>query len=480
MSVIVVDYLHWKEIGDWSFDPASWPDPAAMVAELRDLGVELAVSVWPSVSPASPRFEPMRAAGHLIATDQGTGLHAEWPDGSGTPVGVAFYDATSPAARDYLWASLQAGYGRYGIRSFWLDACEPEMRPGHPQNLSYAAGPGSEVANLYPREHARGVFEHASSSGARFSDAAGEAPASEGAPRQSAARGAGPPEGAEGEGAWPEGASGMGAMSEATAGEEAAREGAGEGAWREDAAGEGAARGSVANLVRSAWAGSQRYGVVLWSGDIPATFPALAASVRAGLNVAMSGIPWWTTDIGGFHGGDPSSAEYRELMVRWFQFGAFCPVFRLHGHREPRIERGFIGSEGGPNEVWSFGDEAYAAITGVMWMRERLRPYLHGVLDASPGLPLMRPLLLEFPADPKAWEIEDQFLFGPDLLVAPVLSAGARERRVYLPSGATWTHAGSGKRYDGGVFVTVAAPLDTIPLFLRDGAELPLFPEELP
>jgi alpha-D-xyloside xylohydrolase len=400
LSVIVVDYLHWKEIGDWSFDPAAWPDPAAMVDELRALGVEPAVSVWPSVSPASPNFAPMSAAGHLIGTAQGVELHASWPDADGVPEGVAFYDATSPEARDYLSRRLQEGYGRYGIRSFWLDACEPEMRPGHPGNLSYFAGPGSEVANLYPREHARGVFEHS--------------------------------------------------------------------------------RGDVANLARSAWAGSQRYGVVLWSGDIPATFPALAASVRAGLNVAMSGIPWWTTDIGGFHGGDPDDDDYRELVVRWFQFGAFCPVFRLHGHREPRVEQGFIGSEGGPNEVWSFGDEAYAAITSVMRLRERLRPYLHAALAAAPGLPLMRPLLLEFPGDPAAWEIEDQFLFGPDLLVAPVLEAGARERRVYLPSGATWTHAATGERFDGGSFTTVAAPLDAVPLFRRDGAELPLFPEELP
>src|SRR5712692_8514144 len=80
----------------------------------------------------------------------------------------------------------------------------------------------------------------------------------------------------------------------------------------------------------------QRYGVALWSGDIQTSFPALAASVRAGLNVAVSGIPWWTTDIGGFHGGDPDDEHYRELMVRWFQFGAFCPLFRLHGHRAPR------------------------------------------------------------------------------------------------------------------------------------------------
>ncbi|MCO6003486.1 family 31 glucosidase [Actinoallomurus purpureus] len=403
LSVIVVDYLHWRRLGDWDFDREAWPDPRAMLDELRDLGVEPAVSVWPSVSPLSENYAPMRAAGMLVSAENGTDLHAEWPDsGSAAPIGVAFYDATDERAREYLWEKIQANYYKLGIRVFWLDACEPEMRLPH--NLSYAAGPGCEVANMYPREHARGVFEHLS--------AAGE----------------------------PE----------------------------------------VLSLTRSAWAGSQRYGVALWSGDIPATFPALAMSVRAGLNVAMSGIPWWTTDIGGFHGGDPDDEDYRELIVRWFQFGAFCPIFRLHGHREPRTSHGAIGDGGGPNEVWSYGASAYEAITSVMRMRERMRPYIHAHLrdGQRTGMPLMRPLFVEFPGDAAAWDVDDAFMFGPDLLVAPVTELGARQRRVHLPAGATWTHVDTGRRYTGGAPITVAAPLDRIPLFTRDDADLPLRSEE--
>ena len=302
-----------------------------------------------------------------------------------------------------LWDQLHEHYYKLGIRSFWLDACEPEMRPGHPHNLSYAAGPGSEVANLYPREHARGVYEHLREAGET----------------------------------------------------------------------------EVLSLVRSAWAGSQRYGVALWSGDIPSTFDALAGAVRAGLNVAMSGIPWWTTDIGGFHGGDPDDERYRELMVRWFQFGAFCPLLRMHGHREPRTSRGFVGEGGGPNEIWSYGEHAEHAMVKTLMLRERLRPYLHEQLREGErsGLPLMRPLLLEFPEDPAAWDIEDEFLFGRDLLVAPVTEYGARSRLVYLPRGATWTHhdaSGTPTRYDGGGWITVEAPFDAIPLFVRDDANLPL------
>jgi len=405
LSVMVVDYLHWRHLGDWDFDRRAWPDPRAMVKELGELGVELAVSVWPSVSPLSENYAPMRDAGMLIATENGAAVHAEWPDlGSPAEIGVAFYDATDERARAFLWEKLEANYYRLGIRAWWLDACEPEMRPGHPHNLSYAAGSGSEVANMYPREHARGVFEHMR--------AAGES--------------------------------------------------------------------EVLSLARSAWAGSQRYGVALWSGDIAATFAALGASVRAGLNVAMSGIPWWTTDIGGFHGGDPDDEEYRELLVRWFQFGAFCPIFRLHGHREPRTSRGPIGEGGGPNEVWSYGEAAYEAITAVMRMRERMRPYLHAHLREGQrtGLPLLRPLLLEFPDDAAAWDIDDQFMFGPDVLVAPVTEFGVRQRLVYLPAGSTWTHAESGRRYTGGARVTVAAPLDRIPLFVRDDANPPLMDME--
>ncbi|MFG2040036.1 TIM-barrel domain-containing protein [Dactylosporangium sp. NPDC048998] len=401
LSVIVADYLHWRHLGDWDWDPDAWPDAAAMTGELRALGVELAVSVWPSVSPLSANHAPMRDAGLLVATDSGAGVHAEWPDGAtDAPIGVSFYDATDPRAREFLWSRVHESYGKDGVRAFWLDACEPEMRPGHFHNLDLAAGPGAEVANLYPREHARGAYEYL--------------------------RGQGETE--------------------------------------------------VLSLVRSAWAGSQRYGAALWSGDIPATFEALAASVRAGLNVAMSGIPWWTTDIGGFHGGDPGDPRYRELLVRWFQFGAFCPLFRLHGHREPRTGRAGVGVGGGPNEVWSYGEQTYAILVRFLRLRERLRPYLHEQLRT--GLPLLRPLLLEFPGDPAAWDADDAFLFGRDLLVAPVLEPGALQRAVYLPAGASWTHTDSGTTFEGGRHVTVDAPLARIPLFLRDDARLPIHQEE--
>ena len=160
-------------------------------------------------------------------------------------------------------------------------------------------------------------------------------------------------------------------------------------------------------LCRSAWAGSQRYGAAVWSGDIESTFEALAAQIPAGLNIGIAGIPWWTTDIGGFMHGDPTSPYFRELVVRWFQFGAFCPLFRLHGVREPGP---LVGSAqtGAPNEVWSFGDEAYDLIREQLALRERLRPYVMEQMAtaSATGVPPMRALFLEFPDEAPAWEVE--------------------------------------------------------------------------
>jgi len=225
-------------------------------------------------------------------------------------------------------------------------------------------------------------------------------------------------------------------------------------------------------LCRSAWAGSQRFGAAVWSGDIISTFPSLRAQVKAGLNMGLSGIPWWCSDIGGFRGGDPTSPDFQQLIVRWFQFGAFCPIFRLHGHRLPNSN----DFNGAANEVWSFGEPAYRIIQQYMLLRERLRPYImeQMAIASERGLPPMRPLFIDFPSDPLCYQLEDQYLFGADLLVAPVLEADTQARNVYLPAGATWRDAWTDQVFTGGQWLTVQAPLDRIPLFQRDSASLPI------
>jgi alpha-D-xyloside xylohydrolase len=240
---------------------------------------------------------------------------------------------------------------------------------------------------------------------------------------------------------------------------------------------------NIINLLRCAWAGSQRYGALVWSGDIDSSFRSLRNQFAAGLNMGMAGIPWWTTDIGGFHGGDAASAEFRECFTRWFQYAAFCPVMRLHGDREPHTPP--IGADGGgqcpsgaPNEIWSYGEDIYNICKDYIAIRTKLLPYIRKQMELAhtKGLPPMRPLFFDYKDDAGAWLAEDQFLFGPDILVAPVLYPDMRSRKVYLPTGARWTNIWTKEAFDGGQSVEAAAPIEQIPVFVREGsAETNLF-----
>ena len=324
---------------------------------------------------------------------------------------TVFFDATHPGARAFVWDAARRNYYDKGVRLFWLDEAEPEYTPYDFDNFRYHLGANTEVGNVYPLKYAQGFYE-----------------------------------------------------GQRAAGQE-----------------------QVLNLLRCAWAGSQRYGALVWSGDIDTTWESFRQQLAAGLNMGLAGIPWWTTDIGGFEGGDPDSPAYRELLVRWFQWGALCPVFRLHGYRRRKVADQAVlkpaaaSSEdvvsGGPNEVWSYGDEAYRILTRFLFLRERLRPYVKRLMEEAHvhGTPPMRPLFYDFPADRRAWEVADQYMFGPDLLVAPVLRPGMTAREVYLPEGTAWAEAATGRRHQGGRTVTADAPLEVIPVFTREGVSLPIY-----
>jgi alpha-glucosidase (family GH31 glycosyl hydrolase) len=215
-------------------------------------------------------------------------------------------------------------------------------------------------------------------------------------------------------------------------------------------------------LCRSGAAGMQRYGATCWSGDINNTFATLEAQIPLGLNTGLSGIPYWGTDIGGFFHPMPESGE---LFARWFQFGAFCPGFRAHGY----VWRDHL--------PWSHGPEIEAICRTYAELRYRLLPYTYTLAwqAYSRGLPLMRPLVLNYPDDPAVWELGSEYLWGDDLLVAPVTRQGATTWPVYLPAGV-WYDYWTQQRYDGPLGVTVEAPLDRLPLFVRGGAILPLAP----
>lgn len=230
------------------------------------------------------------------------------------------------------------------------------------------------------------------------------------------------------------------------------------------------------NLLRSAWAGSQKYGNVVWSGDVPSTFEAFRDQLACGINMGLAGIPWWTTDIGGFMTDDVNDPAFKELLVRWFEFATFTAVLRMHGDRgpydiPPLDTRDFGGGylhTGQPNELWSYGEEVFKILRKYLDIRLSMKPYIKTLFaEASEnGAPLIRAMFYEFPADEKCWEIYDQYMFGPDVLVAPVLYPGMRERAVYLPEGS-WEDTRDGKAYRGGRVITAAAPLDSIPVFRK-------------
>ncbi|WP_019913231.1 glycoside hydrolase family 31 protein [Paenibacillus sp. HW567] len=406
ISVIVVDFFHWTNQGDWKFDPEYWPDPEGMVKELREMGIELMVSVWPTVQTESENYQEMIEKGYLVRSDRGVRTQFNFLGQ------CSIFDATHPEARQFLWKVIRTNYYDKGIRIFWLDEAEPEFTVYDHDIYRYHLGSSQQVANLYPSQYSRTFYEGMQASG----------------------------------------------------------------------------QSNIMNLVRAAWAGSQRYGALAWSGDIASNFETLRIQVRAGLNMSIAGIPWWTTDIGGFHGGNPDDPGFRECLIRWFQYGVFCPVFRLHGDRDHGgkdhagkplgTSGGGICPSGADNEIWSYGEEAYDILKAHLFMRERLRPYIAGLMQEAhdKGTPPMRPLFYDFPKDAAAWEADDQYMFGPGLLVAPVLYAGERSRKVYLPEGAVWTNVHTGEMTAGGCTLSVEAPLEQIPVFIRDGAELPVVP----
>jgi len=220
-------------------------------------------------------------------------------------------------------------------------------------------------------------------------------------------------------------------------------------------------------LSRSAYAGSQRYGVTAWSGDVLSDWVTFQRQIPAGLNYAISGMPYWTTDIGGFiSGGNLNDPKFRELFVRWFQFGAFSPIFRVHGTRNPD-----------ENELWSYGPDAQKILVDYDTLRYRLMPYIYSQawqVTNNHGT-LMRPLVMDWREDVEAQNTGDEYLFGPAILVSPVTTEGATSRTVYLPQ-ATWYDFWTGDKQEGGKRIQADAPLDKMPLFVRAGSILPMGP----
>lgn len=411
LDVIVCDFFHWPRQGDWKFDPVYWPDPKAMVDELREMNTQLMVSIWPTVDKRSHNYQAFKEHGHLIRTERGASTQFDFLGD------CCIVDFTNPEAREHTWSIVKKNYFDLGIQMFWLDEAEPEYVKYDYDHFRYHQGPLLAVGNEYPRSYSRCFYDGQQANG----------------------------------------------------------------------------QSEVVNLVRCAWIGSQRYGALLWSGDIASSWSSMRNQLAAGLSVSIAGIPWWNSDLGGFHGGDPNDPAFRELLVRWFQWGAFCPVMRLHGDREPRQPKPDIAKNdpdycqsGADNELWSYGEANFPILKKYLLIREALREYTRSImLEAHRhGDPIMRTLFYEFPQDVKAWEVEDEYMYGHRYLVCPILAADARKRTVYLPAGARWKRvhfkdaeqqaecvATQGAEEDevveGGKTIQVDAPIDDMPVFER-------------
>ncbi len=396
ISVIVIDYFHWTEQGDFKFDPKYWPNPQEMVKELEEMGIKLMVSIWPTSNPKSENYHYMNERNMILRTENGVyGMHDFYGQQD-------YIDTLNPKTREYTWNIVKKNYYDNGIKYFWLDEAEPGMVPNHYDNIRCCRGNFEETALLYPFHYAQMFYEGLINEGEK----------------------------------------------------------------------------EIISLARAGWTGVQRYGALLWSGDVPSTFDALRKSVKTGLNMAMSGIPWWTTDIGGFWGGDINSDYFRELIVRWFQFGVFCPVTRLHGvrikpeghiNRHPEVNE----TSGGDNEIWSFGERNYPILKELIELRERLRPYIMKYMNISKetGTPLMRPMFFDYNNDTVCYTLDDQYMFGEDILFAPIVEENVTSRKIYLPEGE-WINVNDKKSYSGKQWITSNAELDQFIAFVKKDSEV--------
>ncbi len=392
ISVIVIDYFHWTEQGDYKFDPKYWPNPKEMADELHEMGIKLMVSMWPTINENSVNYHYMREHNMLLRTASGSNRVFDFYGPQ------AEIDPSNPEAREYIWERLKENYIDNGVDLMWFDEAEPEIHPEHFDNILMYVGRGDEVGLIYPYYYAQLVYDGMRKCG------------------------------------------------------------------RED----------VVTLSRCAYIGAQKFGTVVWSGDIRSSFESLTEQIKSGLNMAMCGIPWWNTDIGGFYGGNIESDYFRELIVRWFQYGVFCPVMRLHGSRDGHDRtRDIKEPTGGDNEIWSFGENNLPILSDLVALRYRLLPYIKSQMDiaSKEGIPVMRPMFLNFPQDKNCYLTGDQYFFGEDILFAPISVQGQTKRKVYLPEGK-WILTKDKSVYEGGKWVEVSAQINEFIAFVKEGAEV--------
>ena len=411
---IVLDWNHWPEDawGSHEFDKQRFPNPKAMVDSIHAMHGRIMISVWPKFYVTTEHYKEFCQKGWIYQQSVKDSLR-DWV-GPGYQYG--FYDAYDEDARKLFWKQMYEHYYPLGIDAWWMDASEPNVRDC--TDLQYrkdlcgptALGSSTEFFNAYALMNAEAIYN-----GQRSVDH----------------------------------------------------------------------NKRVFLLTRSGFAGLQRYSTATWSGDIGTRWEDMKAQITAGLNFAVSGIPYWTMDIGGFcvenryvegqklwnkaQIENTDYKEWRELNARWYQFGAFCPLYRAHGQYPFR-------------EIWEIAPEGHPAYNSVMYyskLRYDMMPYIYSLAGMTwfNDYTIMRPLVMDFTADSNVNNVGDQFMFGPSLMVSPVYRYGDRSREVYFPKSAGWFDFYTGKFQAGGERKMVDAPYERIPLFVRAGSIIPFGPE---
>ncbi len=398
IDVLVVDWFYYTKMGQMDMQPENWPDPKAMNKQLHDMGFQTMISVWPRFVKESRYYDFIKNKGWFEQLADGTPTNGLPYDRAGSDI-----DTTNTEAAKWYWGVTRDEILSKGFDAIWADETEPDLPP----NGSYFhVGPGTEYFNIYPLFHTAAFYD----------------------------------------------------------------------GYRRDR------QQRAVILARDSYLGAQRNGAMFWSSDISPTWDTLKRQIPTGLDFAASGMAYWSNDVGGWqylpnqhHPEktpllDPSDArdnvggydDYPELYTRWFEYGAFQPIFRTHGSRRY-------------NEVWTYGKQAEPILEKYLRLRYELLPYTYSLAYKTyqDGAPYMRALFMDFPHDANVADIRDEYMYGPAFLVAPVTEQGATRRKVYLPAGTDWYNYWTNEKVRGGQTIEVSAPIDVLPLFVKAGSIIP-------
>ena len=404
---IVQDWSYWpvEKWGSHEFDPARFPDPEGMIDEVHKNNARILISVWPKFYLGTEHYKEFDEHGWMYKQAIKDSIRDWIYPGY---IG-SFYDAYSNGARKLFWEQINEHLYSKGIDSWWLDATEPDILSN--ASMDYRKELMNPTA-LGPSTEYFNAFALMNAKGIY------------------------------------EGQRKVNPVDR------------------------------VFILTRSGFAGMQRYGTTTWSGDIGTTWEDMKAQISAGINFSMSGLPYWTMDIGGFcvqkkferaREGSEEMKEWRELNTRWYQFGTFAPLFRVHGQYPYR-------------EIYNIAPENHPAYKSMLFynkLRYRMMPYIYSLTGAVyfEDYTIMRGMAMDFSHDKRVLNIGDQFMFGPSLMVCPVYEYGARQRDVYFPNNGGWYDIYTGQFIAGGQKLNVEAPYERMPLYVREGSILPAGPE---